>query len=268
MYKKLLVGALILLNVVFYGCSNKSSNKISKSYAASSVNITSSKKPPQNNKNSIRTKTLIEALTNNSIISLTGNIAGAPIHMNLIKDPNASFPNYFKDADKYSDTIIAVDHTKYAKSGVKKAASFKGSYYYDKIKQNINIIATLYQGGLFEIIEYDSSQNINGYFKGFVQNNKITGGWISAKASKDYPYKVKEYPFYLTNGNTSSNNNSLQGYYKNQFNEAESSNMVIFNEDSSGFQFAIDGRHSSNVGINIGSISGKATFTDASKKTG
>ncbi|MCR3760020.1 hypothetical protein KYB31_13670 [Clostridium felsineum] len=254
MYKKLMAGFLILISTVSYGCSLKTS-------------VHNNAKACKSKPIGLAAKTLVDSLKNDSEINLEGSVNDSNIHMKLKRDDKVSFPDYDKNADKYGDTIIAVDHSKYSSTGIEKLASFSGTYSYDKVKQDINIIGTLYKGGLFELIEYDKDGNINAYFKGFAYNNKISGGWISAKSSKIYPFKVKEYSFSLTNGKPIRHNTSIQGYYKNVVNgEAEAANLVIFNRDLKGFQFAVDSRHSSNVGINIGSVSGKALFTDASKK--
>jgi hypothetical protein len=215
---------------------------------------------------------LLDYLKAPNEISLKGKLNNSDIHITLHKS-NVNLPKYSDNPEKYSDNVITTDYSRYSEEGIIQDTIYEGSYYYDKIKKDIKVIGVLYQGGLFEITEYDINNNINAFFKGYVNSDYISGLWSEGKTPEKAPFSIKEYSFYLISNSSKSENikfssiiSDIQGVYTNKLSdETFSSNIVIFNKTNNGFQFAIDSHSSSNVGVNIGSVGGTAIYTDNNK---
>lgn len=162
----------------------------------------------------------------NNVIMLKGNIGDYPVHMSLV----------------IADGVVT------------------GSYYYDKVGEELKLEGTVEAGRMLSINEYDENGALTGSFDGwYTRGIRIAGNWTNAKTGG-----VLEFSLNVIGGVPASA--VWAGEWKRlHTGRFESATLAIFNETGGSFSFQLDAFSGSHTGFIDGEaiIDGKTAIFKA-----
>ncbi|NPV92382.1 MAG: hypothetical protein HPY50_16580 [Firmicutes bacterium] len=130
-----------------------------------------------------------------------------------------------------------------------KDGQVDGSYYYDRYQESIPLKGSIDANRMVTIKEYEPGGAVNGTFYGwYAPGVRLAGDWTNEKTKAGYPFKLRVL-------NRTDKNAVWSGeWYRLNSGRFDSGSLVVFNEDSGGFEFRLEAFS----GANNGSIDGKA----------